>query len=73
MRKRFNCNKCEFKTTSNTTLQSHVDSKHKNTDSKTSKRKHCEICIRKFNKENTYNEHMRKHHKEGQSNQNKTK
>ena len=65
MRKRFICDKCEYKTTSKTALEIHMESKHLQKQNKTPKRKICNICDKKFNKENTFNDHMRKYHKEG--------
>ena len=67
IRKRFNCDNCDFKTTSKTALTKHMSSKHKPKENKISKRKVCEICMKKFNKESTYNNHMQKQHKEGRS------
>ena len=58
IRKRFNCDNCDFKTTSKTALTKHMSSKHKPKENKISKRKVCEICMKRFNKESTYENKM---------------
>ena len=69
MRFRFSCEKCDYKTTSETNLKLHISGNHQpNLESKQKqkirKRKSCDICDAKFNKESTFITHMKKVHKQ---------
>ena len=69
----FNCEKCEFKSGSETLIKRHMETNHKidqptvlqSTKTKTyiSKRINCNFCDKKFNKETTFEKHMKKIHK----------
>ena len=74
-----NCEKCEYKSGSETLMKRHNEVTH---DQQTgignkierkayiSKRLRCSLCDKKFNKERNYNIHMTIEHKEGHSNKN---
>ena len=66
MRKRFTCDKCDYKTTSKTVLTQHIKCTHEDKGKNSSKRKECHLCGKRFNKTTTFNTHMQNIHKEGQ-------
>ena len=67
MRIRFSCDKCDFKTTSETMLVLHKSSNHQtNKLQKPTKRKSCEVCDKKFNKESTLKNHMWNEHRQSE-------
>ena len=68
MRPRYNCENCHFKTTSEYSLQKHVNDCQKKITTKmpkstSSKRKACENCGKQFNKEHTLKKHLKTVHK----------
>ena len=56
----YQCEQCDFKSSSTTNLKSHVDSEHKK--GYVLKRRKCEQCDKKFNKKETFDRHMREVH-----------
>ena len=72
IRKRFTCDKCNYKATTQTALQTHIVSTHQpkenknkikvTKEAKISKRITCDICQKRFNKQETYQIHMGKFH-----------
>ena len=72
MRKRFSCENCEHKTTSENSLKDHIERAHKKenylgkilAEKVKSKRIHCNVCEKKFNKPETFNKHMKSDHNE---------
>ena len=62
----FKCDKCDYMSTSKTSLKRHVQSIHK--APRESKRIECKECDKKFNKAETFNKHMKTVHRiEGKS------
>ena len=62
MRKRFQCDKCDYKSTSKESLTKHIETLHEIQHKNSSKRKVCHICAKRFNKSTTFNTHMQKLH-----------
>ena len=65
--KNFTCEKCNFKSGSETLVKRHNQKEHRTvTITKTyiSKRLNCEYCSKKFNKMTTFQKHMEKVHDE---------
>ena len=66
MRKRFTCEQCDYKSTSEDAMKTHIKLMHQKIQTtqkkNNSKRINCEQCDKRFNKQETYNNHKHKVH-----------